>query len=382
MTQSLKETIDHISCTPGSFALVNSTDRWPLPLSTGASSDSSSCPGNSAGSRAHASTSSLDRRDGTATCTGTRARRRVHIAVLDSSFNPPTLAHQAIAFSSFPPPTPTTTLASGPLPPRSVTGNTADDPPQYNARLLLFSARNVEKTLQSSDATPEQRVEMMSTISSMRQRSNPEESIGVGLINEPTFVGKAAIVRSYLASLPHLKGNDGEGDGHGDGEVEVDISFLVGTDTLVRFFDPRFYPPGEMESKIAQYFAPYHRQSSTSTSSNPTSRANGQDSSFAQNQPRLSNNGSGSGAYLVSARRGKDPSDRALEEEIINRDGISHWAQAGKVRLLGTGHEGWEEISSTRVRKAVKLEDWDLVEKLVGKDIGAYMRSAGLYAST
>ncbi|WVF68658.1 hypothetical protein IAT40_003429 [Kwoniella sp. CBS 6097] len=365
MSQSMKATIDHISSTPGSFALVHSTDHWPLPRSIPQSSASSS----SALSLTHASSSTSSTRSAQA------VRRRVHIAILDSSFNPPTLAHQAIAFSKFPPPTPTTTSASTAPSACSSPASISDGPPEYNARLLLFSARNVEKTLKSTDATPEQRVEMMSILSSNRQQSNPHESVGVGLINEPTFVGKAAIIRSYLASLPHLKGKEKEEEGE---EVEVDLSFLVGTDTLVRFFDPRFYPPGQMDSKIEDYFAPY--QTPRKSSSDSALASESDDGNLgAQDSSRSNLNRSGSGAYLVSARRGKDSTVRALEEEIMNRDGISQWTQAGKVRLLGTGHEGWEEISSTRVREAVKSKDWERVKDLAGKEIAVYIQSEGLY---
>ncbi|WVQ96193.1 hypothetical protein IAU59_003296 [Kwoniella sp. CBS 9459] len=372
MSHSIKETIDYISSTPGSFALVRSTEHWPLPKSLRSSPAEASSSSATSGLAPTAPSANFRK-------AGSTHRRRVHIAVLDSSFNPPTLAHQAIAFSSFPPPTPTSTTKPSTLPSEGLSqAETQDGPSDYNARLLLFSARNVEKTLKSTDATPEQRVEMMSILSSIRQQTSPDESVGVGLINEPTFVGKAAIIRSFLASLPYLKGKgkgkDGKADEDGEMEVEVDISFLVGTDTLVRFFDPRFYPPGEMGSKIEEYFASY-RTTPTQSSESAVEGENGNTGGHAKSASR------GSGAYLVSARRGHDPTDRALEEEILNREGISRWTQAGKVRLLGTGHEGWEEISSTRVREAVQSDNWELVEELVGKETEEYIRKEGFYTS-
>ncbi|WWC95371.1 hypothetical protein V866_002233 [Kwoniella sp. B9012] len=276
---NLEGTVHRISSTPGSFAIVSSTPNWPIPPKASSS--------------------------------------KLHVSVLDSSFNPPTIAHQQIAFSAFPPPSSSCTPSN--------------DPPSYTSRLLLFSARNVEKTLQSGDAIPQQRVEMMSILSSLRSNTHPKESIAVGLINEPTFVGKASIIRNHLSTLPYL-------------DVEVDLSFLVGTDTLIRFFDPRFYPPNEMNRKIQEYF-------------------------------RDSN------AYLISARRGINEEDRAIENEILNRDGVREWVDKGKLRLLGTGQEGWEEVSSTIVRKAVGGGDWEKVEKLVGKEVMDYIRREGLYST-
>ncbi|KAK6908916.1 hypothetical protein L486_01435 [Kwoniella mangroviensis CBS 10435] len=276
---NLQETVNHISSTPGSFAIVSSTPNWPIPPKVSSS--------------------------------------KLHISVLDSSFNPPTIAHQQIAFSTFPPP--------------SSSFTPSNNPPSYTSRLLLFSARNVEKTLKSGDATPQQRVGMMSILASLQSNTHPKESIAVGLINEPTFVGKALIVRDYLSTLPYL-------------DVEVDLSFLVGTDTLIRFFDPRFYPPNEMSRKIQEYF-------------------------------RDSN------AYLISARRGINEEDRAIENEILNRDGVREWVDKGKLRLLGTGQEGWEEVSSTIVRQAVGGGDWEKVEKLVGKEVMDYIRKEELYST-
>ncbi|WWC65644.1 uncharacterized protein I303_108265 [Kwoniella dejecticola CBS 10117] len=299
---SLHETINRISSTPGSFQLISSPPNWPRPNSSSGSSQSSD----------------------------------LHIAILDSSFNPPTSAHRQIAFSAFPPPSLTAPS------PREVRDDAASSsstrhPGPYTSRLLLFSARNVEKTSKASDATVAQRLEMMSILS----RSHPDTNTAIGLINEPTFVGKSSIIRSYLSTQP-IPGPPNENeDAQGDRELDVKLSFLVGTDTLIRFFDPRFYPPNQMEDKLEEYFD--------------------------------------SGSYLISARRGKDSTDRAIEEEILNRDGAKQWVQSGHLRLLGTGNEGWEEISSTKVREAVSKQDWELVDDLVGQDIREYVRKEGLY---
>ncbi|WVR08255.1 hypothetical protein IAU60_005302 [Kwoniella sp. DSM 27419] len=363
--RSLSDAVKHVSSTPQAFTLVRSTARWPLPPAEGASK------------------SANEDSDHTAEAGPSRSTP-IHIAILDSSFNPPTTAHQSIAFSDFPPvysPLGTGGESSGPSAARPATssnsqaGSTAigHSLPGYTARLLLFSARNVEKTLDPTHATPEQRIEMMGLMlpesgagSSLVPDNETTGGVGgpsgssslpsagtahtgpgyaadgsdsayaVGLINEPTFVGKASIIRDYLNTLPHLRGR------------RVDLTFLVGTDTLVRFFDPRFYPQGEMEGKIREYFTPYPE---------------------------------GSGAHLVSARRGESDTDRALEDEVCSRDGVRKWVEAGKVRILGRdGHDGWEGVSSTRVREAIKRGDWQEVDGLVGGEIAKYLREQGLYA--
>ncbi|KAI0348751.1 hypothetical protein OH77DRAFT_1432625 [Trametes cingulata] len=70
----------------------------------------------------------------------------LHISVLDSSFNPPTLAHLALANALPPPP--------ADVPPGS-------QPDDFDARLLLLSVRNADKQLKPGDATYEQHMEMM-----------------------------------------------------------------------------------------------------------------------------------------------------------------------------------------------------------------------------
>ena len=78
------------------------------------------------------------------------------VAVLDSSFNPPTLAHRALA--SLP-------AASSPT----------------GARLLLLSVRNADKVPHPGDASPVQRVEMMVHLAH-------EVNAAVGLVDAPAFV--------------------------------------------------------------------------------------------------------------------------------------------------------------------------------------------------
>ncbi|WWC73493.1 uncharacterized protein I206_107463 [Kwoniella pini CBS 10737] len=295
----IQDTINRISSTPGSFELISSPTNWPISHNTAQKGSISN----------------------------------IHIAILDSSFNPPTIAHQAIAFSSFPSTSNTNTIQDD-IDITSSSYSSSNEPIPYTCRLLLFSARNVEKQLRSKDTTVLQRLEMMSILSNskFKDNNNNNDNIAIGLINEPTFVGKSSIIRNYLKnSLKEIS------------NLNLNLSFLVGTDTLIRFFDPKFYPKNQMEIKLNEYFE--------------------------------------SGSYLISAKRGSDETNRAIEEEVLNRDGIKQWVNKGNLRLLGTGNEGWEEISSTKVREAVLKQNWDEVDKLVGKEMRDYIRKEGLYTS-
>jgi nicotinic acid mononucleotide adenylyltransferase len=121
------------------------------------------------------------------------------IAVLPAAFNPPTLAHAHL-------------LALG-----------AEEPGIDTAAALL-STRNVDKGLHG--ATLEQRVEMLLAL--------PEEQpIAVLAANQARLVDQS---RALERSFPG-----------------VEFDFIVGYDTLVRLFDPRYYE--DMRAELEPFFA-------------------------------------------------------------------------------------------------------------------------------
>ena len=105
-------------------------------------------------------------------------RTPLRVSVLDSSFNPPTLAHLALANSQNP---------------FSVTSG-------YDATLLLLSVRNADKILQEGDATLSQRVEMMYLLATKVQSNDLAlpPNVAVGLVNEPAFTAKSSALRRFL----------------------------------------------------------------------------------------------------------------------------------------------------------------------------------------
>ncbi|SJL09787.1 uncharacterized protein ARMOST_13168 [Armillaria ostoyae] len=92
-------------------------------------------------------------------------RHGAKVLILDSSFNPPTLAHLALARC----------------------GN------DYDARILMLSTTNADKKLAPGDATLAQRQSMMALL-----------GFHIAVIDEPTFVGKA---RRLHAEMPSASWN-------------------------------------------------------------------------------------------------------------------------------------------------------------------------------
>ncbi|TBU33483.1 hypothetical protein BD311DRAFT_712613 [Dichomitus squalens] len=146
----------------------------------------------------------------------------LNISVLDSSFNPPTLAHLALATT---PPPPNASLSAGPQ--------------DFDARLLLLSVRNADKQLKPGDATHEHRAEMMPPA----QTHDP--NVAVAIIDEPTFVGKSAILLDFLRQrISDLQQQQPSGvvlSSPPEEPPSPKLTFLMGTDTIVRFFAPRYY---------------------------------------------------------------------------------------------------------------------------------------------
>ena len=161
------------------------------------------------------------------------------VSVLDSSFNPPTLAHLALAKSQ-PPTTPT---------------------------LLLLSVRNADKSLKPTDATYFQRIEMMYLLA---QDSHPENT-AIAIIDEPTFVGKSTTLLNFFRHSLSVNSNSLAQT------PKPSLTFLVGTDTLTRLFAPRYYQSeAAMTDLLQNFFSPSSDDSSIICAHrNPTSYASG-----------------------------------------------------------------------------------------------------------
>ncbi|RPD59602.1 Nucleotidylyl transferase [Lentinus tigrinus ALCF2SS1-6] len=205
----------------------------------------------------------------------------IQISVLDSSFNPPTLAHLALA----------SILRPSPLSP----GSSADIPiaahpstVDFDARLLLLSVRNADKQLKPGDATYEQRMEMMVLLTQDLARTpsrdlhtahtTPLESIAhesnvaVAIIDEPTFVGKSALLLDFLHKrISDLYSGDGiipapqslsPRDSTSTQPPSPKLTFLMGTDTIVRFFAARYYASeGAMQTALHRFLSPAENDS-------------------------------------------------------------------------------------------------------------------------
>ncbi|KAF7327635.1 hypothetical protein MKEN_00342800 [Mycena kentingensis (nom. inval.)] len=164
-----------------------------------------------------------------------RPQPHVNISILDSSFNPPTIAHLGLAN----------------YPRREPDGHA------YDAKIFLLSVRNADKQLKPTDATYEQRLEMMYHLAQSTVRKGHRHTVAVGVIDEPTFIGKAKTLQTWIQQHFAPFGAD---------PPRAELTFLVGFDTLERIFAPRYYgdtpddPEAEnkMFAALETFFSPEH----------------------------------------------------------------------------------------------------------------------------
>ncbi|KAG1887075.1 hypothetical protein F4604DRAFT_1951008 [Suillus subluteus] len=283
----------------------------------------------------------------------------IRISVLDSSFNPPTCAHLALANSS----PPRYTMNSG------LTDSTLASVAEldYDAKLLLLSVRNADKALKSGDATYEQRLEMMYLFSkdiptSVSQRPEDKSesahaNVAIAIVDEPTFVGKAVVLRQFLhARISGLYTPATALDGMAISPTSDGISipglrlvFLLGFDTLVRLLSPRYYASeAAMMHSLRLFFSP-----------------------------------AGDDCYVVCARRKLAEVEHTIQEEVEAKtlSAAKEFVESERVALISIGADGVDEqTSSSQVRTKVALKD-ETWKKLVTPSIANYITQNSLYVS-
>ncbi|KAI8388371.1 uncharacterized protein BYT42DRAFT_543682 [Radiomyces spectabilis] len=139
-------------------------------------------------------------------------KRECRVLILDSSFNPPTRAHEALL----------------------ATAVQQFAPDYFDAKILLFSTSNADKQL--TGASVEQRTHMMELLA----QKLGYECLAVGLTKHAKFVDKAVAVERYFQH---------------HGLQEVEMYFILGYDTVTRFLDPKYYAPLTVAEALEPFFA-------------------------------------------------------------------------------------------------------------------------------
>jgi nicotinamide-nucleotide adenylyltransferase len=235
--------------------------------------------------------------------------------VLDSSFNPPTLAHLRIA---------KTALLSDPIP-----------APVPTRLLLLLATQNADKA--AKPAAFEQRLVMMEILASslISDAQQGVESLGIDI---------------GVTKLPYFADKSNSIENSGLYPVSTQQVHLLGYDTLTRLLSTKYYPPTHTLQPLHPFLGK-HRLLVTYRADDDWGTRSEQDE------------------YLKDIEGGKRDGDGARRE----------WVTEGRIRMVEGRKEGEEIISSTRVREAAKNGDRKALEKLVTKGVGDWVLGESLY---
>lgn len=300
------------------------------------------------------------------------------LVVLDSSFNPPTLAHMHMATSAVQDlRAQATALRGGSAAGGQRHGATAGDvrlllllavnnadkapkPAAFEERLLMMEAfaRDIQQAWRSLEKQTvaegdEQARDDESTTTTTTTTALP---VDIGLTTHPYFHDKsAAIAASPEYDTPSSSQTSNESEPH------TKQIFLAGYDTLIRIFTPKYYIPPIPEASVVD---PPQQPDKT------TPMQISLDPFFARAQLR------------VTMRPDDDWGGREDQLGYIERimhggeleevGGRREWA--GRVELVegtsGGGADGGV-VSSTLAREAVKAKDWDRLRELVPRCVAS-----------
>ncbi|KAK4038893.1 hypothetical protein C8A01DRAFT_47533 [Parachaetomium inaequale] len=274
-----------------------------------------------------------------------RVRPRTLI-VLDSSFNPPTRAHLRMATSAI----------------HALTHNQGQSPDALRL-LLLLSVNNADKG--AKPAAFDKRLAMMWAFARDVQhhlQTAPRNgqagpgaealSVDLGLATAPYFHEKsAALAESGFYS----------GEKNTDGVAETEQVFLVGYDTLIRIFNPKYYGPLESTGQVSTAESP------------PMQRALGP--FFARSKLRVT--------MRTGDEWGGADEQTAYLQDLMQAEGLSKvggntdWA--GRIEMVEGRKVGADIISSTYARGAAKERDSDRLDLMVTPEVRWWIEQGDLY---
>lgn len=246
--------------------------------------------------------------------------------ILDSSFNPPSVAHLSLVQSAL-----------------RDHGRSENSPYRL---LLLFSTQNADKA--PSPASFVQRIALMTIFAedfsqTLKKSSGDisDLSIDIGLTKEPYYSDKSAAIQD--TTPPFYSSNP----------IHV---HLTGYDTLIRFCNPKYYPKFDPPlSALKSFFDAGHKLRVTQRPTDPNDKSSNEFGTVEEQKQ-----------YVTDLRDGTREKDGFKREWGHNIDMVEANDGVG--------------ISSTRVRNAAKEGEWDVVKELCTEGVAAWLRDQSLYS--
>ncbi|KAK0736077.1 hypothetical protein B0T21DRAFT_366261 [Apiosordaria backusii] len=291
------------------------------------------------------------------------------LIVLDSSFNPPTRAHLRMATSAI--------LSQGrpskTTQPKGKDAIEVGGGTEATRLLLLLSVNNADKA--PKPALFHQRLALMWAFAqdlqaSLQQQGKTEIDVDIGLSTLPFFHEKSeAIDQSGFYQ-------------HGSEEEKMEQVILVGYDTLIRIFNPKYYgpvaasEPGKpLETSISATAETKQHEQTT-----PMQRALGPLFRRARLRVTMRTDDEWGGKeeqlkYLQDLIRGDE--DGGWDPGLGRIGGSKEWSR--RIEMVEGRDVSGEIISSTYAREAVKEGDGERLEKMVSDSVRWWIEEEGLY---
>ncbi|MCJ1433588.1 hypothetical protein MMC27_002951 [Xylographa pallens] len=243
--------------------------------------------------------------------------------VLDSSFNPPTIAHLRLATSAL---------------------DSTDSSSSSKRLLLLLAIQNADKA--PKPASFEHRLVMMTLFAEDLLHSLPAKSasdgsiaVDIAITKHPYFIDKSkAIITSGIY----------QPDPATSGEPPIEQVHLIGYDTFIRLLNSKYYPPSHTLTPLQDMFE-HHRLRVTYRGDDEWGGREEQD------------------AYLQDLKDGKRDHEGGRKE----------WAD--RIQMVEGKKAGERVVSSTKVRKAAQAGNADSLEELCTEGVAKYILQEKLY---
>lgn len=307
-----------------------------------------------------------------------RTRPRTLI-VLDSSFNPPTRAHLRMATSAI----------RDHLAQQETNGGQKKRLGTSLRLLLLLSVNNADKA--PKPAAFEQRLALMWAFARDLQLEQQQGGLRGGPAPSPSLSGEerehddaeGLSIDLALSTLPYFHeksaaiaellfyrgGEEGELGGGGDGgDGEMEQLFLVGYDTLIRIFNPKYYRGAPGSSAAVADVA------EAGGGATPMQRVLGP--FFARAKLRVT--------LRTDDDWGGEDEQRAYLRNLLEAEGLAavggsrEWG--GRIETVEGRRVGADIISSTYARAAARDRNWDRLGLMVTPEVGRWIEQEKLYA--
>lgn len=284
--------------------------------------------------------------------TSTAPRRCGTLIILDSSFNPPSLAHMQMATSAL-----QDIRRQGQGNGKGKGAGLEDD----CRLLLLLAVNNADKA--PKPAAFEHRLLMMhkfagdvqkawrGTTRATEQEDDSDLPVDIGLTAHPFFHEKSAAIAAspeYSFSSPANPASSSE--------PHTEQVVLAGFDTLIRIFDPKYYQPPVPETAVD---AP--------TADKKTPMQIALDPFFARARLRIT--------MRTDDDWGSKEDQQQYLERLVDGDeldkvgGRREWARRVEMVHGMVGSKEQAVVSSTLAREAVKARNWARLKNLVPESV-------------